>query len=241
MQKTLFDIKPKQTISYSMIHLFLQCPFRFKKSYIEKVNDSEYRQKRELGTIMHAVLRDFFSLRKEARTKEALNRIIDKKFTGKATELTIEARKKLLPLAKDSKTKNIISLESSFTFVYHDIIFTGKFDRIDKTKEGLKIIDYKSCFSPKSRDEVISKLQWLIYWIAAEKKFGHVVGNPSEFSFYNLDQNEEIIIVPNKKELESVKKALLNIAETIQAEEAFAPKKNSFCGDCLFKKNCSIY
>ena len=106
-------------------------------------------------------------------------------------------------------------------------------DRVDKLREGIKIIDYKTGkFKEKLSSE--DKQQLLIYQIAAEEVFKLKV---SELGYYYLNEGKIISFLGNDKEKAEQKEKILSEIEKINKSD-FAPTPGWQCKFCDFKNIC---
>ncbi|MBL7156461.1 MAG: PD-(D/E)XK nuclease family protein [Candidatus Pacebacteria bacterium] len=111
---------------------------------------------------------------------------------------------------------------------------SGKFDRIDKLKDGsLRIIDFKT--GNKSKN----KAQLDFYKILAEMNFEIPV---SLVSFYYL-KTAEIVDFPisNHSASEKIKKQVIEKLEKIKNTKEFEPNPTRLCDYCDFKPVCPVF
>ena len=128
------------------------------------------------------------------------------------------------------------ALELSFKIKLSDsVLFSGQIDRIDKTKKGLKIIDYKTG-NIKEKLTMEEKEQLLIYQIAVEKILGE---KPSELAYYYLEDQKEVSFLGTEEEKEKEIEEILRIAKEIR-ESDFAPTPGWQCKYCDFKDICEF-
>lgn len=109
---------------------------------------------------------------------------------------------------------------------------SGKFDRIDKLKNNLKIIDYKT--GGRVQDE----FQLYFYKVLAETNFKKKVSLVS-FCYLNQSRNEDFDVT--KVKTEKIKDEIINKAKKIEKAEKFPTKPNKLCSYCDFQEICPAY
>ena len=114
-----------------------------------------------------------------------------------------------------------------------EFFISGKFDRIDKLKDGtLKIIDFKT--GKENQD----RFQLDFYKLLAELNFGVKV---KTLSFYYLGNGkiEEFDVFNMRKE--EIKDRVLGKIKTIEKTKDFSPEPNKLCNHCDFKEICPAF
>jgi len=116
-----------------------------------------------------------------------------------------------------------------------DDIIKGTVDRVDKTDEGIEIIDYKT---GKSKDRLTAddKDQLLIYQIALNAIFKKL---PEKLTFYYLNNNKKMSFTSTEKERKELKEKLKEKIQAIK-ESDFSPTPGWHCKTCDFKDVCEF-
>lgn len=125
------------------------------------------------------------------------------------------------------------ALEMPFNLKIGDNTIFGIIDRIDQTKDGVEIIDYKTGQS-KDKLDFDAKEQLLIYQIAAQEVL-HL--KPKQLSYYYLDDGKYASFLGSEKDLQAQKDKILDEIEKIKNSE-FAPTPGWQCQYCDFKDIC---
>ncbi|MEA3398628.1 MAG: UvrD-helicase domain-containing protein [Patescibacteria group bacterium] len=134
---------------------------------------------------------------------------------------------------------NTVSLEQGINLKISGYRIFGKIDRVDKTKNGIQIVDYKTG-TPKSKDKISAenKEQLLIYQLACEQAYEKKIEN---LQFYYLNNNSEINFIGTDKELKDMEKKILERIEKIKdaaGNNYFPAKPGPLCKFCDFSGIC---
>ena len=177
VQKTdeIMEILRNMIWSPTAIDTYLYCPMRFYFRYILNMRDesaSEDIGRDKIGQIVHSILYSFYrpNIGKKADytnilTKERLYAIIDEKFRNEypekwGTALLVKkaTESALMKFLKKEKSENpdryILELElpirTRLKFGDHEILFTGRIDRVERVNGEILITDYKTSKSLKN-------------------------------------------------------------------------------------------
>jgi DNA helicase-2/ATP-dependent DNA helicase PcrA len=133
------------------------------------------------------------------------------------------------------KINNTLALEMPFNLKIGDYTLFGVIDRIDESKDGVVIIDYKTG-SPKDKLEAEDKDQLLIYQIAAEEVLKI---KPKELSYYYLDNGHKATFLGDEKEKAQQKEKIIKEIEEIKKSD-FGATPGWQCAYCDFKDICDF-
>ena len=109
----------------------------------------------------------------------------------------------------------------------------GVIDRIDKTNDGIKLVDYKTG-QAKEKLSFTEKEQLFIYQLAANELFKEPV---SGLAFYYLDNNSEVEFSASAKDLEKIKAKIISTIKEIGRGE-FPAKAGKICDWCDYRSIC---
>ncbi len=251
------------TFSFSQIRAFESCPYQYRFAYILKVPTKGSPQF-SFGKTIHGTMQKFFqlvNLRKMSRQKnlfgdetaskiptgEELLKIYETSFIDdwypdrKTKEQYFEKGKKALKEFYEKHKDNLPEvkfLEYPFNLkIKNDAVyaFFGVIDRVDNTKEGIRIVDYKTG-RVKNKLEPEDKEQLLIYQLAAQEVMKEKV---KELIFYYVEENKEMAFLGTDKELAKLKKKIIEIIEEIK-KGSFPPKPGNMCEWCDFNSICEF-
>ena len=133
------------------------------------------------------------------------------------------------------KINDNLALEMPFNLKVGEHTLFGVIDRIDETKDGVTIIDYKTGQS-KDKLDFESKEQLLIYQIAAQEVL-HL--KPSQLAYYYLDDGKFASFLGSEKDIKNQKDKIIEEIEKIKNSE-FEPTPGWQCQYCDFKDICDF-
>ena len=138
---------------------------------------------------------------------------------------------------KDKKD-NPLYIEKPFKFAIDDILVKGRMDRVDKTKEGIEIADYKTSTAKDektAKSEASSNLQLKIYALAYKNIYGEL---PKQVHLIFLGSNLTGTKKITEKDLEKAKEIIKQAHEGIKKADFTAKPQFGACKLCPFKKFC---
>lgn len=264
-QLSIFDFKPAEEIvpaslsanrridylSFSQIESFNTCPLSYKFRYIYQIPVPS-SEAQSFGDTIHKTLRDFYQqvIKKQKPKLTDLLVLYDNNWSplgykSKAQEKEVKHKGEII-LAnyfKQAYNPNLIpqSLEQVFRIrISPDLRIGGKIDRVDITKEGLEIIDYKTG-QPFDQKKVDQSLQMTTYALAAVDK-GIYNRKPEEvvMSFYFLGTGEKKSTKRTLKQLEQARLDLADKAKEIEKSN-FPAKPSLLCKHCDYQLLCDAW
>lgn len=249
-------LSPITYLSYSQIDTFRFCPLHYKLKYILNIPTTASTPQ-SFGNTMHITLKEFCQAlqRKEKIDKENLLLLYEKNWVSegyrdKSHERQMKKRGEnyLLEYLKtdlfrpDNPPK---VLEMPFSFrLTPSLKIGGKIDRVDQTKNGIEIIDYKTTeFTHKelpSEKDLLKDLQLSVYAMAANKVNDPLFPKDLEqitLSLYFFDKGRKVSTTRTAKQLGEEAEKILKIKEEIEKSD-FRCSGNFFCQDCEYKLFC---
>ncbi|MGA2418330.1 MAG: UvrD-helicase domain-containing protein [Candidatus Staskawiczbacteria bacterium] len=130
------------------------------------------------------------------------------------------------------KINGQLALEMPFNLKIGEHTLFGVIDRIDDTKNGIEIIDYKTGSSKEKPD----KEQLLIYQIATEEVL-HL--KPKQLAYYYLEDGKFASFLGSEKDIATQKEKIIQEIEKIKNSE-FEPTPGWQCQYCDFKDICDF-
>lgn len=218
-------------INYSKLSLYLTCPFRYKKIYIE--NNWPPKSPEILkGENIHRFL---FDLGNFFLDKKDLSHFPKKPdyITSKEYNILIANTKTIFG---DIISAPKVQFEEPIEKSINGIEFTGRADRILEFPDKIVITDYKTGRFFEFLGNIKENLQFQIYSILGSKIFNKPV-------LFEVIQIRDSVI---KKvwngftdEDELIKTATIFLENLHQ--EKFDPKPNNFCKICHVKEECPLF
>jgi RecB family exonuclease len=118
------------------------------------------------------------------------------------------------------------------------VTWVGRIDRLEKTEQGLRVIDYKTGTSVPTIDEAAQSIQLAFYARAVQEDLGPVVAAEMWFPRYNsvsvTTRDLDIHRLPEVEErMETITRSI--------TEEGWEPRVSRSCGRCGFRRSCPAW
>ncbi len=239
-----------RTWSATSLKNYLQCKRKFYFKHIININEHHFSlrpQGFELGSIIHKILEEFYKEipNIDDHAQDRLNSLFNKQKTKNPflmLDLEIWKRKlvKFLELEKQrfDNGVSIYALEKSFNIEYKGIKLKGVIDRIDKTKDGYEIIDYKTSSSLKidtiKTYEKTTDFQLEFYFLALK----NMINDNTSFVPYYYDLSKMTLLkeVALTQKLELFDEVLKELkTQTVQFDKC---EDKSTCLYCTYSTIC---
>lgn len=232
-------------ISYSQIDVYLTCPLKYKYQYILQVPTKPHSAL-SYGISIHNTLQQFhlFNMKGHKIGLSALLNLYEENFLNRGYD-SLEHRKKRFVTGKKALKKyfNIwkqqftgrpIFLEKTFWIKIDDFFLKGRIDRIDESKQGLELIDYKTG-ETKDQEKVDKDAQLTIYAMASQRLFGKL---PDNLSLYFVDNCQKINTERSEGQIRAKKQQICKTVRKIR-QSRFGPKPNPHnCLYCSYLQIC---
>ncbi len=248
-------------LSYSQINTFQLCPLHYKLRYILNIPTPPAAEL-SFGSSMHAALRDFYAAVK-AGVKPTQSLIIDclkdnwirLGYQSKTHETTVyqSAEKMLTQYFKKRFEPDKFPLLLEHPFVIPLLKNEGKkkiqlkiggtMDRVDKTKGGIEIIDYKTVENVPSQKDVDKNMQLTLYALAATKikepPFLGLKPEQIKLSLYYFEEQKKITTTRTKVQLRQLEDELFSLKAQIESSD-FSCSGHYYClNNCEYAMFCS--
>ena len=242
----------KPWTSPSRLSSYLKCPRKYEFQEVKKI-PSKPSPSLDLGSNVHAALRDWMRLKPAARTWDALLELYRaawrKNMPAFAHRTRDELRdwgergKAMLRRFADEVAPDLepVMIEKWVGIEFEDIQVRGKVDRVDLLPDGsLRIIDYKTGRFPKRPD--LERADDLAAAVYARGASTDMVGAPvAEVEYLYLDSMERLTFpiddvwqVQREMAIETLAKSLLEA----ERNAAFPPAPSPLCAWCDYKERC---
>lgn len=138
-----------------------------------------------------------------------------------------------------TKPRTVAAIEKSFSFIVPDtenLRLAGRFDRVERTGEGLNIIDYKSS-GPRSEDSLKTDLQLSVYAHAAEELWREPVASLCILSITENGITEQKT-ARSQKELQDAMTSIRLLHERMASNDYAATPSTNICRRCPYREIC---
>lgn len=135
--------------------------------------------------------------------------------------------------------REVIAIEKGFKIQLNESaerILTGRFDRVERTKEGLRIIDFKTG-NIRDQKSVDADLQLSVYAMAAAQMWKEPVSELI-LLFCGEEGITERKTARNESQLHDAQTSMKHILERIEAEEYTPDPSYEKCKRCPYKTVC---
>lgn len=238
-------------LSYSQIETFKVCPLHYKLKYIFSV-PTPPTSNQSFGNSFHATMKALYEEIIEGKkpTEKLVNRIlrenwINEGYSGKSHEKRSfeKATMFLRHYLKHAFNPKVlpVAMEQPFSIrLDGGLKVGGKIDRIDKYKDHIEIIDYKTGAKALTQKEADTNLQLSVYALAAtaipEEPFNK---KPEEvrLSLYYFDTPQIVTTTRTKEQLDKARVEILDYKKQIESSD-FTCSGNILCQNCEYKLFC---
>lgn len=247
-------------LSYSALNDFLNCPYKFKLAYIDRLKVPKSTAA-IFGTAIHNALKFLHEPSRLAPpTEEEFLRFFsqhwdpsiwpDQEKADLAFSQGIEILKNYY--AQNYPTNfNVVNLEMPFRFPIEyrqeTHYITGRIDRIDKIEnDQFEIIDYKTSQRMPAQSEVEHNPQLSVYQLAITHVWPFLKSSsrPVKLSLFYVRHNLKLSTQKTTQDLQTTKEEIISIIEKIknaQQLNKFEPTPNKLCAYCNFREFCPFF
>lgn len=228
---------------------FLECKRRFYHRYVEGLKEHEIPEdlpdEKRIGTVLHEALRAVYSARPRFNTAEELRRSLHDALKTSSGETVLDDylhklwTRRLEPFIEREierfKEAEVQGCEVALETSCEGITIAGRLDRIDRTPEGMEVLDYKSgsfpVYSLKSLEKA-TDFQLEFYYLLAS-----TLGKVDNCGYYDLQSGEivyETLLEPKLALLQE------HLAQLRQMQTVVFDKTDtlSACRYCEFTHLC---
>jgi RecB family exonuclease len=132
-----------------------------------------------------------------------------------------------------------IGLEMKVESVIDGTPWMGLVDRLERTPDGLKVVDYKTSKTPASLEEGKSSIQLGFYASAIAQSSGEpVIG--AEMWFPRVDTKGVTTRSLDLDRLAEIEETMIHVTKSIRSEN-WEPRVGAGCKNCGFKKSCPAW
>ena len=239
----------QQRLSATGLKTFLTCKRKFYHKYVEGLKNHEIPQdmpkEHEVGTVLHEALQVVYEAQDHFSDVDALRKAVGKALDEHGGRSVLDAylhklwmnRLELFFEQEVARFKEVrvMACESRLEREVRGIKLYGAIDRIDRTADGLEVLDYKSgkyqTYTLKTLENA-KDFQLEFYYLLAS-----TLGEVENCGFYDLN-NGKIVYEPFlQQKLEKLYSVLDELRET-KTFEFEMTEKLSDCGFCEYAYLC---
>ncbi|MDD5078129.1 MAG: UvrD-helicase domain-containing protein [Candidatus Omnitrophica bacterium] len=236
------------SLSYYQIDDYLTCPLKYKYVNILRVPIMEHHTV-IYGRAMHEAVSRYL-LRKLNGEKPGLDDLLESFASSfepqgfldlKHQEERFRIGREALSRFYEREEKRALTpkfIEKEFTFLIGKNKVVGRFDRIDMEPAGAVIMDFKTSAikTQKEADKRVKESQQLaLYALAYQSIFGNL---PAAVELYFLESGIIGRHVCAEKDLEDVKKDILEVSSGIRRQDYPARPEYKACTYCAYNQIC---
>jgi len=246
--------------SYSALDTFRQCPLKYKFSVIDKIKAPKTKEA-VFGNKLHEALQYFHKKSPLSPTLDELLNYIKEIWDPK---IFIDEQEDMIYFSEAIKIlknyyENYLRIKDRFTVLDTETRFevllenpankeekcllTGIIDRIDKTKDGIQIVDYKTTKKFPAQEEVDNSLQLSLYCLGAMNRWPQFAQDGPEkirLTLYFLKHHEMISSSRTQEQLDLIKEKVWEMLKNIE-KSTFEPMPSALCDWCGYKKLCPMW
>lgn len=238
-------------LTYSNLQMFDICPLHYRAKVIFNI-PTPIAQVQSFGISLHNTLYKFYKLHQEHEKVNLpkLLKILEDEWINEGyvnkkheKERFGQAKKILKEYYENEfkKTTIAVGLELPFNFVLKNgVKIFGKIDRVDKNKEGIEIIDYKTGQDNPKADKA-HRLQLAIYALAATKVKDPILNQKPKditLTIHFLEGNSKKSMKFSQEDLEKLENDLIDKIAEIEKSD-FKCSGNILCKNCEYKMLCN--
>ncbi len=248
-------------ISYSAFDTYQNCSLKYKFQNVDKIKEPKSKEA-VFGTLVHDTMKFIHAPALISPKLEEALAHFSAGWNSDIFENELEERSAFsqgVAMIQDYYKKNnpsqaiVVDLESRFAIEIGPVkssvddrgarhIISGIIDRIDKTKDGYEIIDYKTTKKMPSQEKVDNDLQLSVYLNAFLARYPKEIDRLDKItvSLYYLKHGVKLSSTRTREQLENAKKLFLEVVALIE-EEKFEPNVTPLCNWCGYQKFCPMW
>jgi RecB family exonuclease len=241
-------------VSFSSLETYKNCPLKYKYQEIDKIKTSKSKEA-VFGTILHSTMKFIHTPGILSPTLEQAMEFFSSTWNPAVFDSPEEERAAFVQGVKiiqdyyqrnNPANYNIVSLESRFQIEIgtpdNKHIVSGIIDRIDRTKDGFEIIDYKTTKKMPTQENVETSAQLTVYLQAFLSFYPEEKNNLDKLkvSLYYLKHGVKLSAKRNERQLQENEQAFLEIIKLIE-EKKFEPNISPLCDWCGYQNICPMW
>jgi RecB family exonuclease len=249
-------------ISYSALDTFKQCPLKYKYQVVDKIKVPKTKEA-VFGSVLHETLEWFHKQTPVSPTLDELLNFLKSIWPAKDNSVFFEDEDMIyfseaIKILKNYY-ENYLKIKDNFTVLGTETRFeillenpqnkeekcllVGIIDRIDKTKDGIEVIDYKTAKKLPSQEDIHNSMQMSLYCLGIMNRWPQFVEKGIEnikLTLYYLKHQETISTYRTQEQLNKVQEHVWKQLKEIEISK-FEPLPSVLCDWCGYKKICPMW
>lgn len=215
--------------SFSKISTFQSCPMKFKFTYIDKIKIEDDNKALKKGSEIHSFLETFdYDKTPDYKTSEHSNIIDNFVNSNLGKEIFSHKSQNELGIAFDDNLEPYILDDFPQD---KTMIFKGFIDRVNRTKDSIELIDFKTGKYKEIQYQDFTQLSLYALWF--HKKFNI---DKIRIRYVYVEHNIENDLTITNFDL--IENNLINQINEIENSDIFLKKPTKLCNWCKFKDYC---
>ncbi len=240
-----FRMSPSQAESYR------SCPRRYVLERRLRLGDNTASVYAHFGDLVHEVLElaeeEVIGTGETHATVDRAIELVDRVWETRADFGTPELDEAWRSKAVDMVTKlyekwpgrgEPVEVEMSIETEIEGVTWLGRVDRLERSRDGLRVVDYKTGGTAPSNDDAAQSIQLAFYAMAVGRTQGEVVA--SEMWFPRTSAKSVTTRQLAMHRLGEVVETMSVITRNI-AEEDWSPRVSDACQWCAFRSSCPAW
>jgi len=232
----------EHNLSATGLKSFLSCKRKFYHRYIDGLSEHQIEedlpQEHEIGNALHNALQEVYETKSRFTEKAELRAAIADALKRASAQTVLDKYLQKMWIKRlDSfidneierfKEAEVIACEKSLSKEVQGIRLAGNIDRIDRTLEGIEVLDYKSGSYPKYTPRTVDKatdFQLEFYYLLAEAE-----GDVQSCGYYDLKSGKII----KEDLLEQKLELLYGYLDELKETKVFDFEKTEDTKECTY-------
>ncbi len=239
-----FRLSPSQADAYTT------CPRQYALERRLRLSEA-FSPYAALGTLVHAALeaaeREVIGTGKQHAELDDALRHLEREWAA-ADFGTPQLNQAWLAHAREAVTRlytlwpsngEPVDLEMEVRSVIGDVEWVGFIDRLERTPDGLKVVDYKTGKNPPTIEDAKVSIQLGFYALAVEEQTGEDV-TAAEMWFPRKEAKSVTTRALAIDRIEEIRGTMEGVAAAV-GDEAWEPRINARCERCQFRRSCPAW
>jgi RecB family exonuclease len=249
-------------ISYSALDTFEQCPLKYKYQVVEKIKAPKTKEA-VFGSVLHETLEWFHKQTPVSPTLDELLNFLKSIWPAKDNSVFSEDEDmiyfseaiKILKNYYENYLKikdnfSVLGTETRFEVMLENpenkeekCVLVGIIDRIDKTKDGIEVVDYKTTKKLPSQEDIHNSTQMSLYCLGVINRWPQFAEKGLEnikLTLYYLKHQETISTHRTQEQLNKIQEHVWKKLKEIEISK-FEAAPSALCDWCGYKKICPMW